>query len=98
MLAEKLTELRWFITGTVAPHAAAWRRREPLDPVLVAPELVAEVDADTAIERGAYRYQLRLARLPLDVTGADVPRFGEVVQPGGYGDAGIRPLDGALDA
>ncbi|OEJ56615.1 hypothetical protein BGM19_38945 [Streptomyces agglomeratus] len=60
---------------------ATWGSRELLDPILVVPELVAEVSADTAIERGAWRHPLRFVRLRLDVTVADVPSFGEGVQP-----------------
>ncbi|MGW0396225.1 ATP-dependent DNA ligase, partial [Streptomyces sp. NPDC003042] len=34
---------------------ATWGSREPLDPILVVPELVAEISADTAVDRGAWR-------------------------------------------
>ncbi|MFJ5811142.1 hypothetical protein [Streptomyces sp. NPDC093093] len=58
--------------------ASTWGSRDVLDTTLVRPELVAEISADTAIDRGgAYRHPLRFKRLRLDVTTADVPRFGE---------------------
>ncbi|GAA2530681.1 MULTISPECIES: ATP-dependent DNA ligase [Streptomyces] len=60
---------------------ATWGSREPLDPILVVPELVAEVSADTAIDRGAWRHPLRFVRPRLDVTVADVLMFGEGMQP-----------------
>ncbi|WP_371524928.1 hypothetical protein OG302_01325 [Streptomyces sp. NBC_01283] len=43
---------------------------------LVAAELVAEIDADTAIDQGAWRHPLPFVRLRLDVAVGDVPRFG----------------------
>lgn len=61
--------------------SSSWGSREPLNVTLVAPELVAEVDADTAIDRGAWRHPLRFVRPRLDATVADVPRFGEGVTP-----------------
>ncbi|MET9373960.1 ATP-dependent DNA ligase [Streptomyces sp. NPDC002992] len=61
--------------------SSTWGSREALDVVLVQPELVAEVDADTAIDRGAWRHPLRLIRPRLDVTLHDVPRFGEGTAP-----------------
>ncbi|WP_240805662.1 hypothetical protein [Streptomyces sp. A1547] len=58
--------------------AAAWGSREALDAVLVRPDLVVEVSADRAIDRGGvFRHPLRFRRLRLDVTSEDVPRFGE---------------------
>ncbi|MGI5532546.1 ATP-dependent DNA ligase [Streptomyces syringium] len=61
---------------------AAWGSREPLDVLLVAPELVAEIAADTAVDKGgSYRHPLRFIRLRLDVTPADVPLFGEGARP-----------------
>ncbi|MEV8311950.1 ATP-dependent DNA ligase [Streptomyces flavidovirens] len=61
--------------------SSAWGSREPLDAVLVRPELVAEVAADTAIDRGAWRHPLRFSRLRLDLTIDDVPSFGEGTTP-----------------
>ncbi|MBT2401208.1 hypothetical protein [Streptomyces sp. ISL-100] len=66
---------------TGARFSSSWGSREPLDVTLVTPELVAEVDADTAIDRGAWRNPKRFARLRPDVTVADVPPFGEGVTP-----------------
>ncbi|MET8013503.1 hypothetical protein ABZU86_16725 [Streptomyces sp. NPDC005271] len=63
------------------PHPAPSLGREPLDPILVIPDLVAEVSADTAIDRGAWRHPVRFVRPRLDVTVADVPMFGEGMQP-----------------
>ncbi|MCX5079160.1 hypothetical protein ACWGCI_10785 [Streptomyces sp. NPDC054949] len=58
--------------------------RDTLDTTLVRPELMTEISADTAtaIDRGgAYRHPLRFKRLRLDVTTADVPRFGVRPRP-----------------
>ncbi|MER7109486.1 hypothetical protein [Streptomyces sp. NPDC000229] len=52
-----------------------------MDVTLVVPEVVVEVDADAAIDRGAWRHPLRLVRLRLDITVGDVPSFGEGAQP-----------------
>ncbi|MFJ8086260.1 hypothetical protein ACIQ6Y_37555 [Streptomyces sp. NPDC096205] len=54
----------------------SWGSRTPLDVILVEPLLVAEIVADTAQERGAWRHPERLARLRHDVTVDDVPLFG----------------------
>ncbi|MEU9233473.1 hypothetical protein [Streptomyces subrutilus] len=44
---------------------------------LVRPGLVAEVSADTSVDRGEiFRQPLRFQRLRLDVTAEDVPPFG----------------------
>ncbi|MGW6691891.1 hypothetical protein [Streptomyces sp. NPDC054961] len=57
---------------------AAWGPRDVLDAVLVRPDLVAEISADRAVDRGGvYRHALRFKRLRLDVTAEDVARFGE---------------------
>ncbi|MFD5890625.1 hypothetical protein ACFWHQ_32275 [Streptomyces sp. NPDC060334] len=49
-----------------------------MDTTMVRPEFVAEISADTAIDRGgAHCHPLRFKRLRLDVTTAAVPRFGE---------------------
>ncbi|MET9700001.1 ATP-dependent DNA ligase [Streptomyces sp. NPDC006529] len=62
---------------TGARFAAAWGSRDALEPVLVRPDLVAEVSADRAVDRdGIFRHPLRFQRLRLDVTVEDVPRFG----------------------
>ncbi|MEU6895516.1 hypothetical protein ABZ934_27810 [Streptomyces sp. NPDC046557] len=45
---------------------------------LVRPDLVAEISADRAMDRGGvWRHPLRFRRLRLDVAVGDVPRFGE---------------------
>ncbi|MFG2987172.1 hypothetical protein ACGFYQ_39025 [Streptomyces sp. NPDC048258] len=45
--------------------------------LLVRPELVAEVSADTAVDRdGVFRHPMPFQRLRLDVTAEDVPGFG----------------------
>ncbi|MFD8789441.1 ATP-dependent DNA ligase [Streptomyces vinaceus] len=57
---------------------SAWGNRDVLDVVLVRPDLVAEVSADRAVDRGGvFRHPLRFKRLRLDVTVEDVPRFGQ---------------------
>ncbi|WP_328930085.1 ATP-dependent DNA ligase [Streptomyces sp. NBC_00190] len=57
--------------------ASSWGSRDVLDVTLVRPELVAEISADTAVDRGGvYRHPVRFRRLRLDVTAEDVPRFG----------------------
>ncbi len=57
--------------------ASAWGSREILDVTLVRPELVAEISADTAVDRGGvWRHPVRFKRLRLDVTVEDVPPFG----------------------
>lgn len=74
-LADCLTEAGPGHPWTGVRFAAAWGSREPLDPILVVPGLVAEFSAGTAIDRGAWRHPLRLVRLRLEVTVADVPPF-----------------------
>ncbi|MFE2164005.1 hypothetical protein ACFXB3_02860 [Streptomyces sp. NPDC059447] len=49
--------------------AVSWGSRDVLDAVLVRPELVAEISADRAVDRGGvFRRPLRFKRLRLDVT------------------------------
>ncbi|MFG3499346.1 hypothetical protein [Streptomyces sp. NPDC047928] len=60
---------------------ATWGRREPLDLILVVPDLAVEVSAGTAIDRGAWRPPPRFVRPRLDVTVAGVSMFGEGGQP-----------------
>ncbi|MFE9637049.1 RNA ligase family protein [Streptomyces sp. NPDC006463] len=56
---------------------SAWGSRDILDVTLVHPDLVAEISADTAVDRGGvYRHPVRFKRLRLDVTVDDVPRLG----------------------
>lgn len=47
---------------------AAWGSRGVLDVVLVRPDLVAEISADRAVDRGVFRHPLRFQRPRLDVT------------------------------
>ncbi|MFI1154888.1 hypothetical protein [Streptomyces sp. NPDC020817] len=57
--------------------SATWGSRDVLDAVLVRPEVVVEISADRAVDRGGvFRHPLRFKRLRLDVTLEDVPRFG----------------------
>ncbi|WP_330262037.1 ATP-dependent DNA ligase [Streptomyces sp. NBC_00539] len=57
--------------------AATWGSRDVLDVRLVRPDLVAEVSADRAVDRGGvWRHPLRFKRLRLDVAVEDVPWFG----------------------
>lgn len=60
---------------------AAWGSRDALDLILVEPDQVAEISADTAVDRGVWRHPLRFVRLRMDVTAADVPLFGEGAAP-----------------
>ncbi|MFJ3960782.1 ATP-dependent DNA ligase [Streptomyces sp. NPDC090036] len=56
--------------------ASAWGSRDILAVTLVRPELVAEISADTAIDRGGvFRHPARFKRLRLDVTAEEVPLF-----------------------
>ncbi|MFB7649317.1 ATP-dependent DNA ligase [Streptomyces sp. NPDC056084] len=58
--------------------SSAWGSREALDATLVQPELVAEISADRAVDRGGvFRHPLRFQRLRLESETADVPRFGQ---------------------
>ncbi|EFL20004.1 DNA polymerase LigD, ligase domain-containing protein [Streptomyces sp. C] len=58
--------------------ASAWGTRDVLDVTLVRPHLVAEVSADTSIDRGGvFRHPMRFQRLRLDVSAEDVAGFGE---------------------
>ncbi|WP_138908126.1 ATP-dependent DNA ligase [Streptomyces chryseus] len=80
-VADHLIEARPGHSWTGVRFAATWGSRDTLDPILVVPELVAEISADTAVDRGAWRHPLRFVRLRLDVTVADVPPFGEGAAP-----------------
>ncbi|MFF2579848.1 hypothetical protein [Streptomyces goshikiensis] len=62
---------------TGVKFAAAWGSRDILDAIPVRPDLVAEIRADRAIDRGGvFRHPLRFSRLRMDVTVEDVPGFG----------------------
>ncbi len=57
--------------------SSAWGSRDVLDAVLIRPELVAEVSADRAVDRGGvFRPPMRFKRLRLDVPAQDAPMFG----------------------
>ncbi|MFD9302169.1 hypothetical protein ACFWCB_05635 [Streptomyces sp. NPDC060048] len=66
--------------------AASWGAREALDTTLVRPELVAEISADRAVDRGGvWRHPLRFKRLRLDMGAQHVAGFGcggRLIQPG----------------
>ncbi len=57
---------------------STWRARDVMDATLVRPELVAEVSADTSIDRGGvFRHPMRFQRLRTDVRTGNVAKFGE---------------------
>ncbi|MEU6593253.1 ATP-dependent DNA ligase [Streptomyces sp. NPDC046881] len=60
---------------------ASWGSHTPLDVVLVEPELVAEIDVDTARDRGVWRHPVRAVRLRDDMLPGDVAAFGEGAVP-----------------
>ncbi|MER5450375.1 hypothetical protein ABT065_32880 [Streptomyces sp. NPDC002764] len=74
---------RLLTLATGEPHpwtwrtfSAGWHTREPLDAVLVRPELVVEVAVDVARDAfGRWRHPVRLHRLRPDVATDDVARF-----------------------
>lgn len=61
--------------------SAGWGTRETLDVTLVAPDLVAEVSADTAVDAGRWRHPVRFQRLHPDLAAQDAPAFGAGNQP-----------------
>ncbi|MGW7029121.1 hypothetical protein ACWGFX_18275 [Streptomyces xanthophaeus] len=72
---------------TGASFSSAWGTRDVLDTTLVEPELVAEISADTSVDRGGvYRHPIRYVRLRLDATIEDVPPF--QVNPAGAAPEG----------
>ncbi|MFJ3861924.1 ATP-dependent DNA ligase [Streptomyces sp. NPDC090085] len=77
-LAEHLTPAGSGHPWTGVRFSSAWGTRDVLDTTLVQPGLVAEISADTAVDRGGvYRHPVRHVRLRLDASVDDVPRFGE---------------------
>ncbi len=76
LLAEQLTPAGPGHPWTGVRFTASWGSREVLHPVLVRPELVAEVSADTAVDRGRFRHPLRFRRVRPDVAASDVPILG----------------------
>ncbi|MER5757699.1 hypothetical protein [Streptomyces sp. NPDC002082] len=76
-LAEHLTPAGPGHPWIGASFSSAWGTRDVLDTTLVEPELVAEISADTSIDRGGvWRHPFRYVRLRLDSTVEDVPPFG----------------------
>ncbi|MFD7554603.1 ATP-dependent DNA ligase [Streptomyces sp. NPDC059835] len=76
-VAEHLTAADPSHPWTGVRFAVSWESRDVLDAILVRPELVAEVSADRAVDRGRiFRHPLRFKRLRLDVVSEGVPRFG----------------------
>ncbi|WP_260475833.1 ATP-dependent DNA ligase [Streptomyces sp. WAC 06725] len=61
--------------------SAGWGSRETLQVTLVAPELVAEVSGDTAVDAGRWRHPVRVLRLRSDLASPDVPLFGTGNEP-----------------
>ncbi|WP_308307687.1 ATP-dependent DNA ligase [Streptomyces sp. ISL-10] len=61
-LADHLTAYGPGHPWTGVRFRVTWGSREILDPTLVVPALVAEVSADTAVDRGACRHPLRYVR------------------------------------
>ncbi|MFI5831367.1 hypothetical protein ACIA6C_29615 [Streptomyces sp. NPDC051578] len=58
--------------------AASWGSRGVLGATLVRPDVVAEVSADRAVDRGGvWRHPLRFQRVRVDVTVDEVPPFGQ---------------------
>ncbi|MEV5864302.1 ATP-dependent DNA ligase [Streptomyces sp. NPDC052071] len=72
-LAEHLTAAGPEHPWTGVRFTASWTSRTPLEPVLVAPVLVAEISADVSQDHGVWRHPLRYERLRLDATDAHVP-------------------------
>ncbi|MFD7972540.1 hypothetical protein [Streptomyces clavifer] len=52
--------------------SAGWGTTKPLVFQPVHPELVAEIDVDTAVDQGTYRHPVRYLRLRDDMTTADI--------------------------
>ncbi|MGW0708968.1 ATP-dependent DNA ligase [Streptomyces sp. NPDC002643] len=80
-LADQLT-----VAGPGHPWASvrfttSWASHTPLDVVLVEPDMVAEIDVDTAQDRGAWRHPVRLVRLREDMAPGDVAAFGQGAVP-----------------
>ncbi|MFD3519985.1 ATP-dependent DNA ligase [Streptomyces sp. NPDC058653] len=80
-LTGRLTEAGPDHPSTGVRFTAAWGSREPLDPLLVAPELIAEISADPAVDRGIYRHPVPFVRVRSDMAPGDVPPFGPGDEP-----------------
>ncbi|MFF9090816.1 ATP-dependent DNA ligase [Streptomyces sp. NPDC014991] len=57
--------------------SASWGTRGELEFHPVRPELVAEFQADTAVDEGRYRHPVHFLRIRADLTYNEVPLFGE---------------------
>lgn len=66
-----------------ARFSAAWGAHEVLDHRCVQPESVAEIEADTAVDRGRFRHSVRLLRIRAEMEPRQVPKFGEHGEPTG---------------
>ncbi|MDX6315867.1 MAG: hypothetical protein QOF44_5331 [Streptomyces sp.] len=73
-LADRLTPAGPGHPWTGVRFTTVWGR-EPLEPFLVEPDLVAEISADTAVDRGVYRHPVRFVRVRLDQAPADVTPY-----------------------
>ncbi|MBQ1100958.1 hypothetical protein KBY55_34125 [Streptomyces sp. b94] len=80
-LAEHLTPARSGHPWQGVRFTTSWGSRTPLDVILVEPDLVAEIEVDTAQDRGAWRHSVRLARIREDMAPGDVAAFGEGAVP-----------------
>lgn len=80
-LAEQLIPARPGHPWEGVRFTTSWGSRTPLDVILVEPDLVAEIEVDTAQDRGAWRHPVRLARLREDMAPGDVAAFGEGAVP-----------------
>ncbi|MEU3726551.1 hypothetical protein [Streptomyces sp. NPDC031705] len=78
LIAEYLTAAEPERPWEGVAFAVVWGSRDVLDVRLVRPDLVAEISADRAVDRGGvWRHPLRFRRLLLDVGVEDAPRFGK---------------------
>ncbi|MFE5724964.1 ATP-dependent DNA ligase [Streptomyces erythrochromogenes] len=76
LVAENLTAADPTHPWSGMRFASTWGSRDTLDVTLVHPERVAEISADTAIDRGGvHRHPVRFKRLRLDITAEEVPLF-----------------------
>jgi ATP-dependent DNA ligase len=57
--------------------SASWRSRESIAPVLVEPQIVAEISADTAQEGGKFRHLVKFVRIRAELHPTQVPKFDE---------------------
>ncbi|MFF7601268.1 ATP dependent DNA ligase [Streptomyces mirabilis] len=76
-LAERMTAAVHGHPWDGVRFTASWGARTPLNVVLVEPHLVAEIDVDTAQDRGAWRHPVRFVRQREDMAPGDIAAFGE---------------------